>query len=79
MTGIKIILGSTALVSALTILAQTEFPTWIGQVGFPIAVAGFLLVEMRKEVRHMRTAFNRLSRALEKRHGIDYPTSDGED
>jgi mannose/fructose/N-acetylgalactosamine-specific phosphotransferase system component IIC len=77
-TGTKLAFAGTAIASGISILAQHDFPTWVGQVGFPIAVAGFLLVEMRREVRRMTTAFNRLARAIERASTIEFPSSDGE-
>lgn len=81
MTGTKVALavaGSFAAASALLQFAQSDLPTWVGQVGFPIAVAMFLLLEMRKKSDEMTKAFNRLARAIERLHDLDLSSSDGE-
>lgn len=60
------------------ILAQTgtEWGGWVGSVGFPIAVAGFLLLRMEERLARLARAFDRLARALEKAHGIKAPASE---
>lgn len=48
-------------------LAQLEMVDWIGSVGFPIAVASYLLIRVEARLERLAAAFDRLSDAITAR------------
>lgn len=62
--------GIVGGLGAMSVIAQAElagWSAWVGSVGFPIAVTGFLLVRMERQMKEQSRAIHRLALAVEKR------------
>lgn len=77
----KLITGGASVgLGLLTAAGQADFPSWIGQVGFPIAVTAFVLLRVEERMREQTKQIARLARAVEADKGLQPPLSDdGED
>ena len=65
--------------AGIALLGQADLAAWIGQVGFPIAVASFLLIRVERVQSKLREEIALLRGAIERLVGQKIKDASGED